>query len=117
MARRPSGRRSNTGTKSTTARGLGHRHQQQRARLLKLHVDGTLCDWCGKPMFRSQELEADHSQARSQGGSIADRLLHALCNRQRGDGTRGDTQEERARLVAAETDQAQRAAWCVLKWT
>ncbi|NUR09343.1 MAG: hypothetical protein HOQ45_20360 [Nocardioidaceae bacterium] len=33
-------------------------------------------------------LEADHTQARSQGGRRADRLLLATCNRSRGDGTR-----------------------------
>lgn len=33
-------------------------------------------------------LEADHTQARSQGGTVADRLLLATCNRSRGDGTR-----------------------------
>jgi hypothetical protein len=33
-------------------------------------------------------LEADHTLARSQGGTRADRLLLATCNRSRGDGTR-----------------------------
>ena len=33
-------------------------------------------------------LEADHTQARSQGGTKADRLLLATCNRSRGAGTR-----------------------------
>lgn len=37
-------------------------------------------NWDSKP------LEADHSQARSHGGTIADRLLHSVCNRQRQDG-------------------------------
>jgi hypothetical protein len=36
-------------------------------------------------------LEADHTIARSQGGTHADRLLLATCNRSRGDGTRAHT--------------------------
>jgi 5-methylcytosine-specific restriction endonuclease McrA len=34
-------------------------------------------------------LEADHTTPRSQGGRRADRLLLAVCNRSRGDGTHG----------------------------
>lgn len=33
-------------------------------------------------------LHADHSLARSLGGTLPDRLLHATCNESRGDGTR-----------------------------
>lgn len=46
-------------------------------------------------MFKANErnwdakrLAADHSQARAFGGTRADRLLHANCNSQRGDGSR-----------------------------
>ena len=97
--------------KSTTERGLGWAHQQQRRRLLARHVDGSPCpcldlDDCGPgclcrpagrglPMYRDparnvdgMALEADHTQSRSQGGALADRLLLAICNRSRGDGTR-----------------------------
>jgi len=35
-----------------------------------------------------QPLEADHSNARSLGGTLADRLMLATCNRSRGNGTR-----------------------------
>lgn len=92
-------------------RGLGWAHQQQRRRLLARHRDGTPCpclddDTCGPacpcrpagvglPMHRKAErnadgmpLEADHTLARSQGGTLADRLMLATCNRSRGDGTR-----------------------------
>lgn len=81
-------------TKTTTQRGLGWPHQQQRARLLREHRDGELCFWCGLPMFKSQKLEADHSKSRSQGGTKADRLLHGYnqvgrrCNQERGDGSK-----------------------------
>jgi 5-methylcytosine-specific restriction endonuclease McrA len=73
---------------TTTSRGLGWQHQKRRAVLLRLLIDGTLCWWCGKPMYRSQDLSADHSIARAKGGRIADRLLHTPCNQQRGDGSK-----------------------------
>lgn len=74
--------------RNTTQRGLGWKHQKQRARLLTKHVDGTLCWWCGEPMHKSQSLAADHTVARARGGVNADRLLHELCNKERGDGSR-----------------------------
>lgn len=95
--------------KSTTQRGLGWDHQKQRERLLRLHVDGSPCAWCGQPMWRdTQELDADHEQARSLGGTRADRLLHASCNRQRGDGTRDNK--------TAEANRAERAKWTTRNW-
>jgi hypothetical protein len=36
----------------------------------------------------NRPLDADHSQARSRGGTKADRLLHSSCNRSRQDGSR-----------------------------
>lgn len=58
-------------------------------------TDGELCWWCNLPMrkeakknFDGLALAADHSQARSLGGMLADRLLHGSCNSQRGDGSR-----------------------------
>lgn len=82
-------------TKTTTERGLGWNHQKQREYLLRIHVDGSLCWWCGDPMYRAAarnhdeaSLEADHSVARSQGGKKADRLLHSTCNRSRQEGNR-----------------------------
>ena len=83
-------------TASTTDRGLGWRHQQQVANLFRQLVDGTLCWWCGLPMFHDtirnwdrRKLAGDHSRARSVAGphSLADRLLHATCNERRGDGS------------------------------
>ena len=84
-------------------RGLGTRHDHQRTRLMSAHVDGTPCWWCGEPMYRdrtrnpdydpdggpaSGSLAADHTHARTHGGEVADRLLHGLCNKRRGDGSR-----------------------------
>lgn len=93
--------------RTTTERGLGWAHQQQRERLLRAHRDGTPCWWCGEPMYRdrtrnpdhdpsssdpaSGSLAADHSRARADGGDRADRLLHGRCNKQRGTGDRDHT--------------------------
>lgn len=81
--------------KTQTELGLGWRHQQQRAMLLRRLTDGQLCWWCNLPMRKDpsknwdgQALAADHSQARSLGGMLADRLLHGSCNSQRGSGAR-----------------------------
>ena len=75
-----------TGRGSTSARGLGWSHQKIRAQLLEALIDGTPCDYCGKPMYRGQNLDADHTGPRSKGGTRADRLLHSSCNRSRKDG-------------------------------
>jgi hypothetical protein len=90
--------------KTTTQRGLGWQHQKQAERLKATHIDGTPCWWCARPMYRdrthnwdynptstnpySGTLQADHSHTRASGGTKADRLLHATCNKERGDGQR-----------------------------
>lgn len=78
---------------ATTEKGLGWRHQKERERLLRALVDGSPCYWCTHPLHREpgrnwdgHPLEADHSHARSQGGTVADRLLHKWCNASRQDG-------------------------------
>lgn len=99
--------------RTTTERGLGYDHRRTRHRLLTNHVDGTPCPClasgdCGPgcpcraagqalPMYRDARLntdglplEADHSLARSLGGTRADRLMLATCNRSRGNGQRTD---------------------------
>lgn len=57
-------------------------------------TDGTLCWWCGLPMFKDKlrnwdhlALAGDHTIARVHGGKLADRLLHGRCNSQRKDGS------------------------------
>lgn len=69
---------------NTTERGYGHQHQQRRKRLLAAHIDGTPCPYCGEPMLRTDELDADHSTPLTLGGSVADRLAHSRCNREAG---------------------------------
>lgn len=116
MARRTRPASKALAKRGTTARGLGWQHQQQRDYLLRKHVDGTLCWWCDQPMYRDQELAADHTQPRARGGKRADRLLHAGCNAERRDGSRDH-------LRPAVTGQNQpnarvegRAAWVSSPW-
>jgi hypothetical protein len=96
---------------STTAKGLGHRHRQDRAALMRVHTNGKACEWCGRPMYDdvnreknwdykpgstnpdSGKLHADHGE-KSRDECIrlglpiprANRLLHGACNIQRGNG-------------------------------
>lgn len=84
------------------ARGLDYAHQQRRAALLRAHIDGAPCWWCAGPMYRdpaanwdSESLAADHTLSRAEAArrgtrSVADRLLHGICNKQRGDGSKDD---------------------------
>ncbi|AGT11705.1 HNH endonuclease [Mycobacterium phage Ejimix] len=88
--------------------GLGWRHQRALKALRRDHVDGSPCDWCGRPMWldptRNYDydpevkrngngvLQGDHMEPRreylkrGEPTPLPDRLLHAECNRQRGDG-------------------------------
>ncbi|MDV8022283.1 hypothetical protein [Rhodococcus sp. IEGM 1330] len=82
---------------TTTERGYGWSHEKVRAQLMADHVDGSPCWWCGLPVFREktanwdgESLHADHSEERARDGGDADRLLHGICNKQRGGGSRDD---------------------------
>ena len=84
----------NSGPTPAHERGYGYRHREQKRRLLARHKDGTACQWCNKPMWKTPEdnfdgapLEADHSKPIKHHGQqqLADRLLHRACNRQRKD--------------------------------
>lgn len=80
---------SRPGGPTTTEQGLGWEHQQVRAQLLRSTPDGWPCPACHLPMYPKTDpgsLDADHSQPRSLGGTRADRLMHASCNRRRGNG-------------------------------
>lgn len=90
-------------------RGMGWLHTQAVEALRQRHVDGSPCDWCGRPMYRDRTLNWDYdpqSKRRNGNGTlqgdhivsrkklmdaglpipIPDRLLHGVCNLQRGDG-------------------------------
>ena len=85
---------------SAKNRELGRAHKARVAALKRAHVPGTPCFWCGEPMIDVDGLDGDHSLARSKHqGSIADRLMHAPCNRARGN---GDHDHERPALKRAE---------------
>lgn len=81
MAKQPRGK--------TTTSGLGHRHRLQRERLLRMLVDGSPCELCGRPRYRDaarnhdgQPLHADHPVPRAIAGpsQLATRLCHGSCN-------------------------------------
>jgi hypothetical protein len=98
---------------NTTDRGLGWKHQQIVAMLIRKLTDGTLCWWCGLPMFKDKHrnwdrltLAGDHSVARIHGGDRADRLLHGRCNSQRKDGSRDDVRPAVLKVHPSEWAQA-----------
>ncbi|MCZ1075076.1 hypothetical protein [Rhodococcus sp. A5(2022)] len=109
--------------KTTTQKGLGWAHQQQRTRLLRRHIDGAPCWWCGRPMFRDADrnfdgkpLAADHSHARAHGGTVADRMLHSKCNSDRQDGSRDHERPAVTGEPFAPAVEDDRARWCLLDW-
>jgi hypothetical protein len=68
---------------STTARGLGWEHQKLRAAALAALIEGTLCELCGRPMYRVQKLDLDQVMRRAVGGEGRRRMTPAGCNRSR----------------------------------
>lgn len=102
---------------TTTAKGLGWRHKQQRERLFRNHIEGSACELCGRGMFRDplrnfdqQPLHADHSKPRATHGvhQLADRLTHGSCDARAGQrlgqallgrSVSDDTEPEPTRLV------------------
>ena len=112
-------RRRQAGT--TTERGLGWSHQQERAAALAAFVPGAGCPLCGRPMWRSQRLDLDHSVPRAFGGQGPRRLAHATCNRRagailgnqlRGAARRGQpSRAGRRRGAAAPPDPARVPTW------
>lgn len=61
-------------------------------------------------------LEADHSVSRSQGGKIADRLLHSVCNRSRQDGARDHLRPAVTGIADVGAKVDDRSRWCLLDW-
>lgn len=112
--------------KTTTERGLGWDHQKQRAKLIAVHIDGTPCWWCGRPMFYDKTrnfdglpLAADHGEARAHGGLIADKLLHFSCNSSRQAGDRDDQRpalKPSATKPDSENNDAHVGAATVFSW-
>jgi 5-methylcytosine-specific restriction endonuclease McrA len=70
---------------TTTQRGLGYTHQQDKKRAHAALQDGDPCSQCGGPMDHGQELELDHLTPRVLGGiGGPTALAHKHCNRAAG---------------------------------
>jgi len=74
--------------RTTTARGLGRQHEVAVAELKRTHIDGSPCDWCGRPMWLSRIRNWDYE---SNGGHLSGILsplprwlLHLLCSSRSG---------------------------------
>lgn len=96
------------GTGKAAKKGLGGRHRQAVAAMKREHKDGDPCFWCGRPMWLDPTrnwdyipgsrkngngvLQGDHVIPRSEYIAkglpvpLPDRLLHGICNMQRGRG-------------------------------
>lgn len=102
---------------TTTERGMGWDHQQQRQHLLRTTPEGFPCPVCLLPMHprtNPGSLDADHSVPRSLGGTRADRLTHRSCNRARGNGvTTGLGTGRRTRPPAQRTEPTQVEGYAV----
>lgn len=75
---------------TSTERGFGYEHKQERARLLPLAY-GTICPFhgtdpkCTGVMLEGQSLDLDHEIPRALGGINGPRRIsHASCNRRAG---------------------------------
>jgi 5-methylcytosine-specific restriction endonuclease McrA len=81
---------------STTARGLGHQHEQLRERVL---AEESRCWLCGEPARPDDPLVADHVVPRAAGGETTRsnlRAAHGSCNSRRGaGGGQGTRRDER----------------------
>lgn len=61
----------------------GYDHKKQRAKLLP-RAYGKPCPMCGRVMLKTQALDLDHSLPLILGGTVGDRIVHAICNRSAG---------------------------------
>jgi hypothetical protein len=69
-------------------RGYGYPHRVARSILLPAAI-GTPCPLCGELMLSGQALDLDHRvRLVDDATSVADRIVHAKCNRGRGVGHR-----------------------------
>ena len=99
--RTPGTRTTSTTQKTTTERGLGWTHQQERKRQLATLRPGTPCPRCHLPMHRAQLLDLDDFPGRVFGGPQTKRLAHRRCNR-----SAGATLGNRLRAARAQPQRA-----------
>lgn len=72
---------------TTTERGLGWAHQQQRAHLIAQAEQAgplTHCPTCGDQLSARNPITAEHTTARAHGGQLADDLECRRCNSSKG---------------------------------
>lgn len=70
---------------TTTQRGLGWKHRQERAALLPLAY-WTACPLCGRVMLPTEPLDLDHRVPRALGGQTGQgQITHRYCNRSQGE--------------------------------
>jgi hypothetical protein len=82
---------------TTTQRGLGNAHQQERRRQIAALLPGAPCPRCGLPMYATPaqasraamppklwHLDLDDYPGRIYGGPQIKRLAHRYCNRRAG---------------------------------
>lgn len=73
---------------TTTQRGLGWAHQQQRTRLIQAyeqqHGPITHCPRCARAISKDNPITAQHTRARAHGGTQADALWCKACNSSEG---------------------------------
>lgn len=106
---------------SPAQRGYNDAHRKRADNLRHNHIDGTICWWCGLPMFKDRTknidydpeakrrdgkpdltsgvLHADHPEGKD-GGKLPTRLMHGGCNKERGDGSR-DHERPALKLIQA----------------
>lgn len=81
---------------TTTERGYGWDHQQERARLLP-RAYGKPCPLCGQPMQRGQRLDLHHLVALAHGGRHGPRAMaHEDCNRRHGQRIAAERRRQRS---------------------
>ena len=70
--------------KTTTARGYGAAHQRARRDALKALQDGDPCSRCGRPMYRGQDLDLDHTDDRTGYRGLAHRRCNQIAGAKKG---------------------------------
>jgi hypothetical protein len=94
--------------------GMGSAYEKERARLLSCLVDGQLCPFCRRPMFKAERLSADHfpprSVAQRTGVAMTLRACHLSCNVRAGQSLGGRVaQARRKRAWVPRTEQQRQA--------
>lgn len=80
----------------------GAAHKKARALAIASLIDGTPCRYCGRPMYKRQQLDLDHIVPVALGnGSGPTVLTHAKCNRAAGGRLAGRKKKARVKASGA----------------